>query len=134
MAYITWKDSFEVGIPEIDADHRVITGLIHELHVHLVVTERPREGRMILLQLIDRIEEHFNRENALLRRTDPHFAGIHADHYRNVMDELRAAHDSLDDYVRNATLDLLVRQIRDLFILTITRFCCRLKAEGATVS
>lgn len=64
MATFTWDATLDVGIPEIDAQHREMTDIIATLH------EAYRAGREreILAELINRINEYAQMHFATERR------------------------------------------------------------------
>ena len=67
MPLFIWKPSYEVGITEIDHDHRMLVGMINELY------EAMKEGRGYELinqtmdQLLDYVARHFATEESFMR-------------------------------------------------------------------
>ena len=80
-----WNDRFNTGLPEIDAQHRVLVGLLNELAGHIVsVTDFPDLNR-ILAELADYTVYHFASEDALWNRyiTDEHERSVHRHWHEN---------------------------------------------------
>lgn len=67
MPLFLWKPSYELGIPEIDHDHRQLVGIINELYEEM----KQGHGHDILNQTIDRlldyVNEHFENEESSMR-------------------------------------------------------------------
>lgn len=67
MPLFIWKPSYNLGIAEIDLDHRQLVGIINELY------EAMKEGRgrdlinQTVDRLIDYVGEHFDREESIMR-------------------------------------------------------------------
>ena len=80
-----WNDRVNTGLPEIDAQHRVLVGLLNELAGHIVsVTDFPDLNR-ILAELADYTVYHFASEDALWNRyiTDEHERSVHRHWHEN---------------------------------------------------
>lgn len=69
MALIQWSDKFAVNIPSIDGQHRILIGLVNQLH------DAMKEGRSreviadVLDRLIDYTDLHFSHEQECMTRT-----------------------------------------------------------------
>jgi hemerythrin len=69
MSFVTWKESYSVGIPEADADHQHLFELINELHE---VVER--DGRTeTIAAAVDELEEITSVIDELLEYASYHF-------------------------------------------------------------
>jgi len=104
MALIEWKESFALGLPSVDLEHRELIALINELHAKLC-----REDDDVatvgdfLGELCTRIGAHFALEERVMRASDyPDFTAHKADHER-LLDEIR---DLMDDYEDGLRPDL----------------------------
>lgn len=66
LHYLQWKDSYEVGVEEIDYDHKQLVGLINQVvtssHKNLKENIVPKT----LDELIDYTKYHLSREEALM--------------------------------------------------------------------
>ena len=69
MALIEWTDDFSVGVEVFDDDHKILIGMINDLH------EALNEGRGLDLvedifdQLEDYTHTHFSSEESLMKST-----------------------------------------------------------------
>ncbi len=87
-----WKDSYSVGIAEIDTQHKGLIKLINDLHVAMQAGKAKEVLGSIIDELIRYTERHFRDEEAMLRakgysKLVAHH-GIHVDLTRQVV-ELR---------------------------------------------
>ena len=67
MPLFIWKPSYNLGVAEIDLDHRQLVGIINELYEAM----KEGRGRDVINQTVDRlidyIGEHFDREESIMR-------------------------------------------------------------------
>jgi hemerythrin-like metal-binding protein len=67
MPLFIWKPSYELGIPEIDLDHRLLVGVINDLYEAM----KQGQGFELINQTIDRLIEyvgkHFDYEETIMR-------------------------------------------------------------------
>lgn len=62
-----WSDDLSVGIQEIDEQHKVLVGLLNELHAAVVERKASTACRGILDRLAEYTRVHFAVEEALMR-------------------------------------------------------------------
>ena len=74
--FVEWIESYSVGIPEIDAEHKRLVALINELHSAYVAGQSRQDVVHILNGLVAYIATHFVHEEAFLRET--HYPQIDA--------------------------------------------------------
>ena len=67
MPLFLWKKSYEVGIAEIDVQHRRLVGFINELSDAMMVKQGHRAVPHVLEELIDYIQLHFTSEEGLMQ-------------------------------------------------------------------
>ncbi|MGA3016355.1 MAG: bacteriohemerythrin [Bryobacteraceae bacterium] len=87
-----WKDTYNVGIAQIDSQHRALVKLINDLHSAMQAGKAREVLGSIIDELISYTGRHFNDEEAMLRmrgysKLAAHHA-IHQDLTRQVV-ELR---------------------------------------------
>ena len=80
---IFWRDAMSVGVPELDADHKKLIGLLN--HAEKAVAQADDTIlRVVLQELVAYVDYHFRREEAILHAVNfPFFA------------EHKQAHDSM---------------------------------------
>lgn len=66
MSLFLWKKSYEIGLPEIDGQHRQLVGLINELSDAMMVKQGYKKAPEILERLLDYIQIHFSAEENLM--------------------------------------------------------------------
>ena len=65
MPLFLWKKSYEIGIDEIDNQHRKLVGIINELSDAMMVQKGYKAVPHILEQLTDYIQFHFTTEEEI---------------------------------------------------------------------
>ncbi len=66
MAVINWSERMSVGVPEVDADHKTLVGLINHLHRSIGDTEEYATLGSVLKSLEDYAADHFAREERMM--------------------------------------------------------------------
>lgn len=92
MPLFIWKPSYEIGVLELDHDHRQLVGLINELYEAMKIGH----GYELINQLIDRLlkysAEHFANEEGFMRASNyPHLEAHAREH-----DEFRSRIGEMD--------------------------------------
>lgn len=63
---VHWLDTFELGVPEIDGDHRTMVALMRAIE-SAMEAERQASSLGLIDRLFDYCRDHFRREEILLR-------------------------------------------------------------------
>src|SRR5512140_2145124 len=66
-AHIEWSDELSVGIQEIDEQHKVLVGLVNDMHRAIHEHHGRDTARAILEKLGDYTRVHFAVEESLMR-------------------------------------------------------------------
>ena len=66
MPYIEWKDEYNVRIPQIDAQHNRLVGLLNELYEAMKAGKGKEVLETILSDLANYVRVHFTTEEQLL--------------------------------------------------------------------
>lgn len=76
MALFEWKDEYSVGVAMIDEQHKVLVGLINEMHEAMAKGKGKESLGEVLARLVTYTKKHFAEEEALLKQHDyPDFPG-----------------------------------------------------------
>lgn len=121
---IDWKDSFALGIAEVDAEHRELVALINELHAALGRRAGDDEIKRFLANVHEHIADHFATEERIMQQSGyGEFEQHRADHTR-LLDEIRAM---IANYAEAYALapDLLGIAIEDWFMVHFRTFDAR---------
>ena len=98
MSLIEWNDAFDLGIEEIDGEHRALVALINALHEAMSAGA----GRADIIEGISEIyalvSAHFAREEAFMRETRYMAYAEHKEDHEVLLDDLR---DIIDEVGRN---------------------------------
>lgn len=115
MALIQWQDSFSLGIPEVDHEHRSLIDLINALHDSLTTTARTDEIAEFLAELHASVAAHFALEERVMRQAGYREIAAHKAEHEQLLDEIRGIMDeqgrpSAADYER-----ALAERLREWF-------------------
>lgn len=96
MPGLEWSDSFHLGVPSIDAQHRNLVDLINDLYA----VRANGEGRDALLRVLNRLVDytfdHFQHEEDMLRRFEyPEFDG-HSRKHESLRERVRGLKQGFD--------------------------------------
>lgn len=93
---IEWSDEFSVGIQEIDEQHKVLVGLLNQLHKAIREHHGRATSREILGRLAEYTRTHFLLEESLMRLT--HYPGleIHKQQHQDLMHQVEALQHKVD--------------------------------------
>lgn len=69
MSLINWNDSYCLGVPEIDTQHRKLIDLANRTHEAMKSGAIHGELKQVLSELISYTIDHFAAEEAMMRRT-----------------------------------------------------------------
>jgi hemerythrin len=87
MAYVNWTDSFSVGNPAIDTQHRQLVDLVNELHDAMKAGKGQATLAHVFSSLVEYIEMHFRTEEAMFSVTDYPHQEMHVKEHRKLMEE-----------------------------------------------
>jgi hemerythrin len=65
--FVEWSDDLSVGIEEIDDQHKVLVGLVNEMHEAIHRRHGSEAVRVVLAKLADYTRIHFAVEESLMR-------------------------------------------------------------------
>ena len=96
MSLITWKDEFNVGVKEVDHEHRELIELINSLHD--AIKEGAGHDSVVetLGDIYAQIAAHFALEEKMMRLT--HYPGFfeHKQDHETLLDDLRDIMDEVE--------------------------------------
>lgn len=98
MSLIEWKDEFDLGIEEIDREHRALVALINALHDAMSAGAGRADIVEGISQIYSLVSAHFAREEAFMRETRYMAYAEHKEDHEVLLDDLR---DILDEVRRN---------------------------------
>ena len=118
MALIEWQKHFELGILEVDQEHRALVELINDVHRRL---EGNEDGAPILETLGEihaQIAAHFALEERIMRQSSYRHLAEHKEDHETLLDEIRDIMDRYEDdrdYDPDAFGDELTRWFTEHF-------------------
>ena len=67
MPLFIWKPSYQLGVPELDNDHRHLVGLVNELYEAMKVGHGYELINALIDQLLAYADQHFANEEGFMR-------------------------------------------------------------------
>lgn len=103
MALLTWKDSYRLGIPSVDHEHKELIDLINQLHDDL--GKAPSQERVItfLEEINAKISAHFALEEKVMRGLGYDELEAHKAEHERLLDAIR---DIMERYEADGYVDL----------------------------
>lgn len=95
MRLIAWKDEYNIGIAEIDDEHRQLIATINRLHDELDGVDTRRTVIAFFKELQNEISAHFTHEETFMREHNYEELGRHKadhDHLLEELDDIKEAY------------------------------------------
>lgn len=107
LELFSWDDSYNVGIQEVDEQHKVLVSLLNQLHTAIVEHHGKSTSREILDHLAEYTRTHFLLEESLMRLT--HYPGfdIHKEQHEALIKQVVDLQTKLDQENITITFELL---------------------------
>jgi len=103
----TWSDDFSVNVQEIDEQHKVLVGLLNELHLAIVGHHGRKTSREVLDRLAEYTRTHFLLEESLMRLTNYPGFEVHKQQHEELISQVQALQHKLDNENVAITFELL---------------------------
>ena len=97
MSLIEWKQEFNIGVAEVDHEHRKLIALINELHDVIQVSGRRDQVLDSLGEIFAQISSHFALEEKMMRESHYRALAEHKEDHETLLDELRDIMDAVED-------------------------------------
>jgi hemerythrin len=102
MTLLEWREDFNIGIEEVDHEHRELIGLINALHAELGGTRSSERIETFLGEILASVSAHFALEEKVMRARHYEALADHKAEHEHLLDELR---DLMDAQAGGAALD-----------------------------
>ena len=102
MSLIEWNDEFNLGIEEVDSEHRALVALINALHDAMSTGARRVDVVEGISQIHALVAAHFAREEAFMREARYMAYAEHKEDHEVLLDDLS---DLLDGVRRGGEYD-----------------------------
>jgi len=90
MTLMQWQDSYSVGVPLIDSDHKILVDLINQLFDAKETGQASDVVGSVLNVLLEYTETHFTREERLMARGGYPDLDAHIVEHKALRDKVRA--------------------------------------------
>ena len=88
MALLQWKDSYALGIPSVDHEHRELIGMINAVYGHLADESDAQAIEACLEDIYAGIASHFALEERHMREAAYAEYQAHKDEHEDLLDQL----------------------------------------------
>jgi hemerythrin len=95
MSLIEWNSEFNLGIEEIDREHRTLVALINALHDAMSAGEERAGIVRGISEIYTLVAAHFAREEAFMRQTRYMAYAEHKEDHEVLLDDLREILDEV---------------------------------------
>ncbi len=89
MSLIEWKDEFNLGIEEVDSEHRTLVALINALHDAMLAGAGRADVVEGISEIYALVSAHFEREEAFMREMRYMAFAEHKEDHEVLLDDLR---------------------------------------------
>jgi hemerythrin len=97
MSLIEWKKEFNIGVAEVDHEHRQLIVLINELHDVIQASGKRDQVLDSLGEIFAQISSHFALEEKMMRESHYRALAEHKEDHETLLDELRDIMDAVED-------------------------------------
>ena len=118
MAYIIWKDSFNIGVQEMDDQHRLLVNHINDLYDSIQAGNSEDNVETILNKLTEYIQLHFAAEEAILKSINYPLLDSQIKQHEYYVSELNFLKSGLLDEAQ--TVQNILLFLKDWFLHHIT--------------
>jgi hemerythrin-like metal-binding protein len=116
MPFYIWKPSYELGLPELDRQHRQLVGLINELYDAMKHGRGYQIVEPLLDQLMEYVQLHFSQEEQTMRDHGYPWLDEHVEQHLDFTTQvlkLREMHQNGDKGEAVALMNVLMAWFRD---------------------
>lgn len=104
---VEWTDALSIGIEEVDQQHQKLVGMLNDLNRAMHEHHGSAEARKVLDRLAEYTRIHFATEEGVMRLMKyPGFA-IHKGQHEQLLSEVVALQEKLDNKQASITFELL---------------------------
>jgi len=109
MDFVRWTKQLAIGIPFVDADHRILVSLINQADACIAQREETATLGGVLATLGDYTEYHFQREERMLEVAGYEDLSGHRDKHLELVRDVRR----IDERFRKDPVSVSAREVRD---------------------
>jgi len=97
MSVLQWREEFNVGVEEVDHEHRELIELIRTLQLNLQEGADTSDIVDVLGEIFAQISAHFALEEKMMRETHYDAYADHKEDHETLLDDLRDIMDEVED-------------------------------------
>lgn len=108
MALMEWNDSFNIGVPEVDRQHRHLVEILNRLHAAMLAGNPPAELARVVQDLLNYTRYHFDAEERAMRDANYPELSAHQQKHRAMVERVEAFSQEMLSGKATVTMRLLV--------------------------
>lgn len=107
MTFMSWRKDYEIGVSQIDAEHRCLVDLINEFHDSCTRGDSLKEIPQLLNRLVAYAEAHFQHEEKLMRENEYPLLDKHSKQHSDLVSSIFAINERFAAKPAEASAEIL---------------------------
>ena len=108
MPLIKWRDSYSVGVEEIDEEHKMLVEIINELFTIVRDKGNVKDSAICIDKLIEYTVKHFADEEAMMEKADFPLINEHKAIHGNLLNTVTIFKRRIEDEEEMATQEFYI--------------------------
>jgi hemerythrin len=117
MALLHWRESFSLGVPAIDNDHRKLIDALNRLHLLDALRGEPQAIAALLSEVMTHTQAHFRREEMLMRLTGYPGYEAHKEQHRLIAERVGELAGRFRPDMRDARAERFCQALADWLLV-----------------
>jgi len=113
---LQWSDALMIGHPIIDYDHQMLVNICNELHHAVKFNQGDAEVKQSLGRLVQYVETHFRREEALFMDSNYPHKEKHLKNHRDIEKLMRGFQTAYEHDPASVDLDKLLNFLKEWLV------------------
>ena len=109
MSFVEWSDTYQTGVPDIDREHKQLFSIINDLHDRVSSGSDGASIKATIAALVDYVNYHFAREEALLETCGYAHIIDHIENHRKLQGDIVSYSKSYSDNPETFDIDDFMR-------------------------
>lgn len=102
ISLIEWKDSYSIGVPDVDHEHKEMIQIINELFTHIAGDDSHATTLYFLGEIYAKIASHFALEEKIMHEKKYDEFLDHKEDHDHLLDKIL---DIMDEYEQSENID-----------------------------
>lgn len=107
MAFVSWKEEYSVGVPQLDAQHRRLVDIMNSMHEAMLMGGKPEALQAVLDDLVAYTRHHFSYEEQLMEKAGYPGLEEHKRKHRAMVAQVEGFHTEITSGKATVSLKLM---------------------------